>query len=276
MGAGQTLKMSINAIYPSSCSVPSNLNSDNTAAWLKADSLGLSNGAAVSSWGDSFSNSSDDTLTQTTTTKKPTYSSNGLNGKPALYFDGGDNLFGASYGNNIGESLNGQNGYTLFFVAHPEQISNSTSSRVMLLMGASGTPKIRAIINSSHKFSINTRPRDGTQKTSNNSNETITSASILIAKTNFSGDSIDFYGSISRSTPEIGFPESNYSWYYTSGYPNPNLNLTLGMQYGDNDNPRYFKGHIAEIILMKTALSTSDINNVKTYLECKYNLNTSN
>lgn len=54
--------------------------------WLKADSLSLNNGDLVGTWTDSSGNGHD--ATQVNTTRKPTYKTNILNGKPGLVFDG--------------------------------------------------------------------------------------------------------------------------------------------------------------------------------------------
>lgn len=117
-----------------------------------------------------------------------------------------------------------------------------------------------------------TRPRGHTtQRVSNNSNEAITSNAIFISKTDFANNSVNLYGSISGSTTNMNFGES--SWGYTSG--NSDFRVTVGMHYGNNNNPKYFKGHIGEIILMKSTLSDSNITKVKDYLYCKYGMDLS-
>ncbi len=58
--------------------------------WNKADSLALTNGAAVSSWTDSSSNANH--ATQATAANKPTFITNQINGKPIVRFDGTDFL----------------------------------------------------------------------------------------------------------------------------------------------------------------------------------------
>lgn len=60
------------------------------SGWWKADSLGLSNGAAVTSWADSSGLGF--TATQATGTAQPTFATSVKNGMPAVRFDGTDSL----------------------------------------------------------------------------------------------------------------------------------------------------------------------------------------
>ncbi|MDC0255992.1 hypothetical protein OAK75_13930, partial [Bacteriovoracales bacterium] len=225
------------------CTFPSSLNSSNyIAAWLKAGTNMTLDGTSVVSWGDNFSDSSDDIISQSNSGKRPIYNAQGMSGQPTVYFDGEEDfLSGQTFANNIGQALNGQSGYTLFIAASPQTINGSNASRVMLYMGTSGTPKIRAYLNNSNKYQIHTRPRGHTtQRVSNNSNEAITSNAIFISKTDFANNSVNLFGNISGSTTNMNFGES--SWDYTSG--NSDFRLTIGMHYGNNNNPKYFKGHI--------------------------------
>src|SRR5439155_17313853 len=55
--------------------------------WLKADALALNNNDPVSTWTDSSGNGNSPTSSGT---KRPTYKTNVLNGKPVVRFDGID------------------------------------------------------------------------------------------------------------------------------------------------------------------------------------------
>jgi len=263
------------------CTFPSSLNNSTyIAAWLKAGTNMILNGTSVVSWGDSFSNSSEDIIEQSNSDKRPIYNVQGMSGQPTVYFDGvNDYLSGTTFANNIGQALNGKNGYTLFIAASPHTISGGEEARVMLYMGKSGTPKIRAyLLKDNNKYQISTRPAGHTTvRDSNPSNEAIASETngIFISKTDFANNSINLYGSISGSTTNMNFFgenfEGNREWNYTS---TSNFRLTIGKHYGNNKE-RQFKGHIGEIILMKSALSDSNITKVKDYLDCKYGLDLS-
>lgn len=61
--------------------------------WLKADSLSLSDGDPVSTWSDSSGNGNDAT---SSSTARPTYKTNILNGLPILRFDGSNDYIQGS------------------------------------------------------------------------------------------------------------------------------------------------------------------------------------
>jgi len=61
--------------------------------WLKANELGLSNGAAVASWSNE---GSDGDFTQSTTNYRPTFVTNQINSLPVVRFDGSDDFMDGS------------------------------------------------------------------------------------------------------------------------------------------------------------------------------------
>jgi hypothetical protein len=88
--------------------------------WLKADSLGLSDGDAVGTWTDSSGNGYD--ATQATGSAKPTYKTNiTLAGKPVVRFDGGDYL--------ASSAPTDANGQTVIAVARPSSMTRSPTLR---------------------------------------------------------------------------------------------------------------------------------------------------
>ncbi len=65
-------------------------------AWWKADAIvGLSNGDTVATWEDSGANNHD--LTQATAGNRPTYRTNGRNGRPVVRFDGTNDSMAAAF-----------------------------------------------------------------------------------------------------------------------------------------------------------------------------------
>jgi len=55
-------------------------------AWFKADALNLNNNDSVTTWNDSSGNGNN--ITQGTSTNRPVYNTNVLNGHPGVYFSG--------------------------------------------------------------------------------------------------------------------------------------------------------------------------------------------
>lgn len=82
----------------------------NLQLWLKADSLSLNDGDAVTTWTDS--SSAGNNVTQSTTAAKPTFKTSILNGRPVVRFDGGDDLRTAS-----SPTISSQAEFTVFAVA---------------------------------------------------------------------------------------------------------------------------------------------------------------
>lgn len=118
-GAGTlTVDGVVEQVTPPPFNDPSDLSG--LAMWFDADSLGLANDAAVTSWADLSGQGRD-----LTTAAAPTFKTNQLNGKPGVLFDGGDDylthLAGASF--VTGKEI------TVFAVYR--RLSNISNARVM-------------------------------------------------------------------------------------------------------------------------------------------------
>src|SRR5665213_57688 len=90
----------------------------NLGAWYKADSLGLSDGTAVSSWSDSSSGAY--TATQATGTKQPIFHTAQVNGLPALQFASASSQYLASSADMV---FSAGPGFTVFAVVNGTQTS---------------------------------------------------------------------------------------------------------------------------------------------------------
>lgn len=75
-------------------------SSSNIEAWLEANSLGLSNNDAVSTWSDISGNGND--ATESTGSNQPLFITSQVNGYPIVRFDGSDDRLG--FGTNINTS----------------------------------------------------------------------------------------------------------------------------------------------------------------------------
>ena len=92
-------------------------------AWYKADGAKTLSGSKVSTWNDKSGNGWD--LVQLTASAYPLYVANGINGKPALYFDGNDKLKSATF-----NSINVSSGYTIFTIARASTYTTSNNGPV--------------------------------------------------------------------------------------------------------------------------------------------------
>jgi hypothetical protein len=77
--------------------------------WWRAESLLLNDGASVSTWSDESGQANH--LSQATGTKQPTYRTNVLNGKPAIRFDGVNDLL-----TRASSPIGGVSAWSIFFV----------------------------------------------------------------------------------------------------------------------------------------------------------------
>ncbi len=219
-------------------------------AWLKADSLLLSDADPVTSWLDS--SGSGNTATQGTGGAQPSFRTNVLNGKPVVRFDGNDRLTFATESN--------------FDIAKPTMLIVAKRTA-----GSSGS----LLAKNTTDFG------DGRRRKL----QMATGASSFVYGSGSDGQSINvaatptnwnMYGLIANS-------ETNHSLFV-------NGTETISATFTDDDNfnnatmeigsafsngAESFTGDIAEIIIYNRALSSIEMTGVQNYLKAKYDLVTS-
>jgi hypothetical protein len=208
--------------------------------WLRADSLGLSNGAAVSSWSDESGNSSH--ATQVTSTKQPIFTTNVINGLPVVRFDITDDFMLTA--DLAGAPLAQPN--TIFIVA-------SLPNTRTILDGK--TTAGRARVNSNGTV---VRMNGGTSvdTTGVTSGTTLRIYSVFFNTTN-SGMYINGTSVLSAA--------------------NTGSNSLTALHLGcDASETAFFGGDLAEVIVYAGALSSADREVVETYLSQKYAISVPN
>jgi hypothetical protein len=208
------------------------------ALWLKADSLSLTNGAAVTAWLDQSGNGHVVDRTGLTYLTAPTFQTNDVsvfNGQPTVFFNGStmwtegtDPVFDAR---------------EIFAVVTMD--SDSENIATLLSIGAEGTPPFQQV----RRNGLNEEYGDDAGFDFGGGADGIVRVNGNI------GNAVTF------DEPNIFNATENTTVTYT------NLFLGFNVVWG-----RPWKGHVAELIIYSNALSTSERIAVGIYLSDKYNI----
>ncbi len=221
-----------------------------TALWLDADSPSsiTLNGTTVSQWSDKSGNGRH--ATQATTANQPTYTDNGLNGKPVLTFST-DSLSSTA-------NVNGLNSFTMYIVAKSATLSDYRSM-------------LRFQDPSSKYFAYTW---------SGNGVDTIISEIDALAPTGMSAGLVAGawnIGALRREQNQyFGFASYNNGSFVdsrtTANVPFESGSLTIGSYINSSE---YFAGSIAEIVIAYTAHDVGTRQRMEGYLAWKWGLQAS-
>ena len=211
----------------------------NLAAWWKADSLGLADGATVSSWADSGPGGW--TATQGTASARPTFRTAVLNGKPVVRFDGVDDFLISSASTSHTET-------TIFAVIKPTSTTGDRSIRV-----ASGSGGITSTIRDG-------KPRMGSQDlvSLHTSTTTVSTTAFQVLTCSYSD-----------STNTVAFHRNGSAdGSSTAVTASPTAGRTT--QIAAEPAGGYLVGDLAELVIYSRVLTSSERAEVHSYLQDKY------
>lgn len=238
-------------------------NSGNNALWLKADAGTSStiNATAISSWNDQSGNGIN--VSQTVAAQQPSYTSNVLNGFPAIQFD---NINGANVNDKmIGPDsplLDNTSGYSFFMVTRPQNVDNN--ARVIV------SKRTAVAVDQSFMQFFFTGSRFYTDIQSNN--DRYNTSATFVANTNYIIG--QFYnGTLAAASRCRTFINSglDITSTETSTLVTDNVSpLVIGST--DAGDPRPFGGYMAEVIVYRSALNEASRIIVDNYLSAKYNI----
>lgn len=235
--------------------VPSDVSG--LALWLKADTLVLADGAAVSSWADQSGNGRN--AAQATGTKQPLYKVNIINGKPVLRFDSTDDCLTIP-----AVDFSSTAGLSLFVVTATipsatdriifETSANSSTSDGAILLYRQTDNKVQANLHGS-----------GVNNNTFITTATITSAATVISAVYDRALSTNettawLNGATAGTRPNNADTTGNHG----------NFAINIGARNNGASVP--FGGDIAEIILYNSALSAVNRLFVERYLGAKYGI----
>lgn len=216
--------------------------------WLDASQIvGLNDGDAVSTWSDLSGNAQH--ATQSTGSKRPTYKTSILNGKPVVRFDGVDDFLE----NGTFTALNNASAASLFIV---KKHTSGAAIRFPFLF-----------VNNFYQFNLGGGPKYWRTSATEDANATLDWTTWTYEAQLFDGSQS---GNANRL--KIRSNGSPVSVSYT-GTIAATLGSGTGFYAGSNDGTAYFwNGDIAEIIAYSTAPSAGDLALLEQYLAAKYGL----
>jgi hypothetical protein len=229
--------------------------------WIKADAGTSStvNAAAISSWNDQSGNSNN--LSQSAANQQPLYTTNLINGFPAIQFDNNngtnDKMTGAD-----SPTLDNTNGYTFFMIARPQVVDGA--ARVIVSKRTTV-----AVDQSFMQFFYTGNTFHTDIQTNNNRYAT---AATFAANNNYLIDQL-YDGTLATGSRCKTYVAGNLN--VTSGeastsVPDNASPIVIGST--DATDPRPFGGYIAEVIIFRKACNDPERIIVDNYLSAKYNI----
>ena len=209
--------------------------------WLDAsDSASITHlSNAVSQWNDKSGNNNH--ATQATTAKKPTFTADGLNGKPSITFDGSNDSFAVT-------SLNISQSYTFFIAA--KRVSGSSTKQYLFDGITNNSNRSLVALNKDGKIQM------WASSWANSNFNTPSDSFIISAVFNSSSSSLSLNG-------------TSVGALNTGAY-----SLSNGIRIGGNyvDSADYLKGSIAEFFVLDETSDANTIAKAEGYLAHKWGL----
>lgn len=214
--------------------------------WLKADAItGLNNLDPVTTWVNSSSQLGRD-ATQATAAKKPLYTTNIINGKPVVDFDGSNDFMRSTISLSI-------TGWTIFAVVHP-QLVGSNWIGVFTDTTTGFAHGIRAIGGQKRALTY-----DGATKNAVDTAPFVAGTSYYMTASAANGGVMELWtNGVLKDSIAVGT-----LWDAETSFDIGGANETAS---------EFWNGYIAEIAVYSTKLSAGDRTTVEDYLKTKYGL----
>lgn len=220
--------------------------------WMDASKIsGLSNGAAIPTLTDLSGGTSN--ITQIVASRRPTYHTGALNGKPVMRFDGTDDWLDVTGDNTLGER-------TYIFVAK----TNSTTTRGGVFTHGNNT--VGAFYSN---YGLNNRPllymANGLNHRTWSTNAAVTNGNAHLYEVYIKGSA---QADIASATLYIDGQLQGVTGTLQTGAPSAWGDLAVGKAY--SGATYYYAGDIAEFVVLKRDLTQQQRNNVLNYSQTKW------
>lgn len=222
------------------------------------DSYALKDGDTIKNW-YSITQQSPDSIaaTQATQANQPTYKEDGINGLPALLFNGSNSHLAISNFADISPTSE----LTIFLVLKFQDITASGGVQGIISKDIS-----TGIGNPAYEFTMGAS--GGTICFSTTSSSNVRNLRTSVAPTNNTVYIV--YGYVSQNIPTIFVNKASYTGSSQTDIFPSTAALRIGQQ--KSGSSRFFSGYLSEIIMFKRALTTTEMNGVKKYLTKKYGI----
>lgn len=227
--------------------------------WLKADSLDLANGAAVTTWKDSSGNGKD--FTQGTVSSQPDFvaSDSDFNNQPLVHFDGDDAL-----STPFSADLN-PNNFTVFVVSTVDSDDGNYHGIVDTSSGNTGWLLYARMSGSTNYWQWRTGTGSG-QTTISAGNDTVVPNTPSIVTLKMAGSDGAGGGTTAQTLYVNGVSAATSSAVFTK-----KTNTSATPILGDVGSFE-LTGQMAEVIIYSSALGDEERQQVETYLAIKYGI----
>lgn len=199
-------------------------------------------------------------LTAALAAQQPTYILDGINGIPALKFNGSSNVLISSA---IAPITAGNDAFTIAVVWQANSVLPSATQNIVEQSATSGT------ITTNDKIGL-AITSTSTQTFSGPSSTAVTQPYAI--KTNYItllvSDGINYYIHSNTGVSSAGAINAALLNAKASA-------LMVGAGYGASAHAGYFNGEVSEVIMFDRALNSSEVTEVKSYLSKKYSIKTS-
>ena len=230
--------------------------------WLKADSLDLADGAAVTSWEDVSGNNKD--FTQGTVSSQPDFvaSDSDYNNKPLIHFDGDDAL-----STSFSADLN-PNNFTVFVVSTVDSDDGNYHGIIDTTSGNTGWLLYARMSGSTNYWQWRTGTGSG-QTTISAGNDTVVPNTPSIVTLKMAGSDGAGGGTTTQTLYVNGASAATSSAVFTK------KTATSATPILGDVGSFELTGQMAEVIIYSSALSDTDRQSVEGYLASKYGISAS-
>lgn len=235
------------------------LHIPNCGLWLESSKGVTLVDSAVSNWKDSSGHNRN--AVQDTSTKRPTYTELGLNGRPTLTFTSATSqrlniTSGLDLVQNVG-------GFTAFCVCQTSSLATAQTA-LLVCANTTSTYRINMSRTTGNQYQLRGRITDANSAATILSTSTYGTDPLIISGiydcTN--ADMFQYINGVGEGSPNLN--------YGTAG--NTSDTASAALYIGSLTSSQYWNGYIAEIIIYTRALSSYERKKIESRLGYKYNI----
>jgi hypothetical protein len=224
-----------------------------------APNIAATNGQPCRRWLDQSGNGRH--FEQSTAVNQPVLNTTGIGSKPALDFDGVNDLMEQSAGLDLIKSASGA---TFFAIIKPHSATYSGIQTIFLIQTGSASTRVSLARDNTPAVRIGGRRLDDEAFDATEISTTTATTSLFTCRTNYTAATMEGW-------KDGGEKVTNAS-FQTAGYSSPNNSAAICVGGNGSAGGFEFPGLIAEILVWPRALTDSETWRVHRYLSLKYGI----